>query len=295
MKKIILGTPVLVLLAFVNSALASFTDVGEDHVNFDAITYVQAAGIVEGYSDETYRPDSTINRAEFTKIIIESQFDDDTINSCLAERGDELVFPDVPQEEWFAKYVCIAFSEGIVSGYPDGTYGPSKEISIVEAAKIIVNAFAYEVASDEIWYKPFMVELGDRNALPVTLTEFDQSITRGEMAEMIYRLLEELTTKDSTTYYEIAGEFTVVGTEFNYEPSTITVEQGQTVRIVFENSGEYPHNFIIDELDVSSETISPGETDTVEFTASASGTYTFYCSLPGHQQAGMEGDLTVEE
>ena len=187
-----------------------------------------------------------------------------------------------------------------MSGYPDGTYGPAKEISIVEAAKIIVNAFGYEVGTDEIWYKPFMVELGDRAALPSTITAFDQSITRGEMAEMIYRLLEELTTKDSTTYYEIAGEeaevvqFTIVGGDYSFTPDNIIVDEGDTVRITFVNEGSHSHNFSFETLDYGTETLGTGESQTVEFTAPAAGTYTFYCSIFPHQSLGMEGTMTVE-
>lgn len=66
--------------------------------------------------------------------------------------------------------------------------------------------------------------------------------------------------------------------------------------IVFKNPSAVPHNVAIEDSSgktlVESETVTEGETtDKVELEA---GTYTFYCSIPGHRQAGMEGTLTIE-
>ena len=58
---------------------AAFNDVPSSHPNYEAINYVQAKKIVEGYGDGTFKPDTTINRAELTKIIIATQFEADVI------------------------------------------------------------------------------------------------------------------------------------------------------------------------------------------------------------------------
>lgn len=89
-------------------------------------------------------------------------------------------------------------------------------------------------------------------------------------------------------------EFAVSGTEYSFNPSSITVVAGNQVKITFRNTGRLVHNFVVRDLAVSTRTISPGQTDTVEFTAPVSGTYTFICSVPGHSIAGMLGDLEVE-
>jgi len=62
-----------------------------------------------------------------------------------------------------------------------------------------------------------------------------------------------------------------------------------TVRIT--NLDAFPHDFTIDELGVK---VALGASETVEATFDAKpGIYTFYCSIPGHREAGMEGTLTV--
>lgn len=89
-------------------------------------------------------------------------------------------------------------------------------------------------------------------------------------------------------------EFTVSGTEYSFSPSSVTVKAGDQVIITFRNTGRLIHNLVIEGLGISSKTIRGGQTDTIEFTAPASGAYTIFCSVPGHRAAGMEATLKVE-
>lgn len=89
-------------------------------------------------------------------------------------------------------------------------------------------------------------------------------------------------------------EITLIGREFEFNPSVITVSAGQKVKIIFRNEGASPHNFVINGLNVGSKTIPGGQTDIVEFTAPDSGTFEIFCSFPGHKAAGMKGELKVE-
>jgi uncharacterized cupredoxin-like copper-binding protein len=57
------------------------------------------------------------------------------------------------------------------------------------------------------------------------------------------------------------------------------------------NADPMPHDFTIDDLDVA-EAVDSNDTKTITFDAGP-GTYTFYCSIPGHLESGMEGTLTV--
>jgi plastocyanin len=89
-------------------------------------------------------------------------------------------------------------------------------------------------------------------------------------------------------------EVVVEGDEFKFIPDSVNLKAGEKVRIVFKNIGRAPHNLIIEGLNIGSRTIGGGQTDSFEFTAPSSGTYTFFCSVPGHREAGMEGELKVE-
>ena len=88
-------------------------------------------------------------------------------------------------------------------------------------------------------------------------------------------------------------EIRVEGSEFSFSPSSITVKAGEKVRITFVNVGQAPHDFTIDELGIKTSVLAPGQSETLTFTAPSTGTFSFYCSVAGHRQAGMEGDLEV--
>ncbi len=182
-----------------------FSDVSGDYVNAEAITYLKDNGVVSGYPDGTYQPANEINRAEFTKIVMGALYTD------LKATKD--CFPDVKKDQWFAPYVCKAKETSVIAGYPDGTFKPENKITFSEASKIVANALAGGAAGGvapdataENWYKPYVETLQIRNAIPLSVQFFDENITRDEMAEMIYRLKDNVNDKASRSYTEINGE-----------------------------------------------------------------------------------------
>src|SRR5690606_12712850 len=142
------------------------------HLHKLAIDYVQSKGIVSGYPDGTYQPDRLLNRAEFTKIIVESRFSRLEIDNCLAAEGfyKRSLFSDVASAVWYEKYVCVGRTNDIIGGYPDGTFRGEQTINYAEAAKIIVNSYGLRVASRDPWFAPFLEKLTELNALPPSLS-----------------------------------------------------------------------------------------------------------------------------
>lgn len=92
-----------------------------------------------------------------------------------------------------------------------------------------------------------------------------------------------------------AREIEVSGDEYSFSPSSITATAGERLRVTFKNTGKLSHNFTIAELGVATKTISPGQSDTVEFTVEGEKTLTFYCSVGSHRSLGMEGDLELSQ
>lgn len=181
------------------TAFAAFSDVTASNIYYEAISYAEDLGIVQGYKDGTFLPDASINRVEFTKVIIVTEYTQAQIDSC-----NSVSFTDVGDGAWYAPYVCVAEINGIVNGYPDGTYKPPNLINFAEAAKIITNTLIEPTTEgSEIWYRPYVRKLEDRNAIPTTIDSFAHNITRGEMAEIIWRLKEDIRNLDSKTYNEL--------------------------------------------------------------------------------------------
>ena len=84
----------------------------------------------------------------------------------------------------------------------------------------------------------------------------------------------------------------VSATSFEFTPSDISVEAGEDVAIEL-TSDDTLHDFTIDDLDAHV-AADAGETETGGFRADEPGEYTYYCSVDGHREAGMEGTLVVE-
>jgi uncharacterized cupredoxin-like copper-binding protein len=82
----------------------------------------------------------------------------------------------------------------------------------------------------------------------------------------------------------------VVATEMAYDPDAVAVEAGQ-VPVTLQNGGTILHDLRVEDQPFILEAVA-GETVTGQLELEA-GSYAFFCSLPGHREAGMEGVLEV--
>lgn len=183
-----------------NAQAQTFNDVQSLHINKTAVDYLKSNQVIQGYSDGTYKPENRINRAEFVKILIGSQIQNPTGTYC---------FSDV-RDEWYASYICTAKRLGYVKGYPDGTFRPSAYINFAEASKIIATALKVQTdttGTQGEWFAGYVNGMAKKNAIPTSVQFFDKDITRGEMAEMIWRLKANKTDKPSQDYVSITQEF----------------------------------------------------------------------------------------
>lgn len=88
-------------------------------------------------------------------------------------------------------------------------------------------------------------------------------------------------------------EFDMTARQWAFEPSTITVNEGDKVRLNIKNL-DVAHGFSIFEFGVN-ERLTPGKTTIVEFVADKKGEYTFFCSVQcGQGHRDMKGKLIVE-
>ncbi|EKD48065.1 MAG: hypothetical protein ACD_65C00134G0001, partial [uncultured bacterium] len=122
----------------------SFTDLPSTNEAYEAVMGLYELGIIQGYDDGTFRAGDSINRAEFLKILVEGI----GITPDSGEYGD--CFSDVGSD-WYAPYVCYAKEQGWVSGYSDGSFKPAQEVNKVEALKMLLQVFGYDLdESDDV-------------------------------------------------------------------------------------------------------------------------------------------------
>jgi plastocyanin len=84
------------------------------------------------------------------------------------------------------------------------------------------------------------------------------------------------------------------GDDFSWSLTTIEAEPGQFIEV--RNSGVLEHHFVVDEWGIN-ETISAGQLKLIQVPADVrpGDTFTFYCSVPGHRDGGMEGTISIIE
>lgn len=175
---------VLLFSIFIVAEGFAFSDT-KNHLYEAAIENVFEQGIVKGYEDETYRPNVSINRAEFVKILLESRFPEE---SRLRESVNPFCFEDLKDSiEWYSEYVCLAKDKQIISGYPDQTFRPSEFVNRAEAAKILHQLYFETVSqSSEPWYQIYLDLLEEKELLLEPLREnLEDALNRGEMAFLV--------------------------------------------------------------------------------------------------------------
>ena len=104
-----------------------YSDVAATSWYNTAVSTLSSMGIITGYPDGTFRPNAAITRAEFAAIA--ARFDND---------GDKTAakFSDIASH-WAKDEISIAYNNGWITGYPDGTFGPQRDITRAETMTLV--------------------------------------------------------------------------------------------------------------------------------------------------------------
>jgi tripartite motif-containing protein 71 len=135
----------------VDQAVDVPTDTTTDHIFSDisghwaetSIKQAVSSGIVKGYLDGTFKPSSTVTRAEFAVMLM----------NALKPQGEgaELTFTDkVKIGTWAQKAVSQAVQAGIIKGHTNGTFGPNAEITRAEMAAMIAIALGQSIEANVV-------------------------------------------------------------------------------------------------------------------------------------------------
>lgn len=120
-------------------------------------------------------------------------------------RAYDISFSDVPESSWFYEDVMTLSESGVVSGYPDGTYRPTKKVTTGESLKMILLAAGYPEPerAESHWARGYLNFAIDQGFLVryQDITDLDVNMTRGMLAKLA---ANALSLSDPGTY----GTFT---------------------------------------------------------------------------------------
>ncbi len=179
------------------SLLSSASPVFATRYTNDPISYVKDRGIMDGYDNGSFGEHNLVNRAEFAKIITNID------TNSLSSYRNSLPFRDTSKTAWYARYVQYVYEKGFMSGYSDNTFRPDRNITLAEAAKVLAMAFDISTSKSGDWYDGYIRALADRHAIPTSIGSIDDPLTRGEVADMVYRLDTNTRSLSSRTYSDV--------------------------------------------------------------------------------------------
>lgn len=179
----------------------TFDDIAR-HKDKTAIETLASRGIINGKSENSFEPESTMTRAEFATIIARGL--------GLPQKSSN-VFKDVTKNDWFYNYVGTAYSYGIIKGVSENEFNPNGTITREEAAVMVTRAaslcgmdtemdtlavrdslaqfFDYVKASS--WAQSSLAFCYNEKILDDSVMDIEpkESVTRAEIASMLYNML----------------------------------------------------------------------------------------------------------
>lgn len=177
------------------SASPDLTDIGS-HWAASAIYKAVQAGFVNGYEDNTFRPNKEVNRAEFVTMLA---------RALKLQESSSGAFKDLAAiPAWARPYAAQAAAAGIVSGYDDGTFRPEQKLTRAELTVMIVRSLGIPVDTQaklafadtgEVpkWAVPYIAAAVEKSlASGIGQNRFapNQIATRAEAVTLIMKLLE---------------------------------------------------------------------------------------------------------
>ncbi|PIQ76126.1 hypothetical protein COU78_00605 [Candidatus Peregrinibacteria bacterium CG10_big_fil_rev_8_21_14_0_10_49_24] len=168
------------------SGVEDFSDVSSSHPYAQAIHWGKESGVLSGYPDGTFGPDKTVNRAEFLKIVLGAK------GSDVASASESTGFRDVDENAWYTPYVRYGKQQGIVQGYPDGSFKPEQPVNFAEALKMAYVALGIsgDTSASGAWYEPYLSHAKSNQVLFSNNVNVGAGMSRKDVVWIVWRLLE---------------------------------------------------------------------------------------------------------
>lgn len=189
MKKFIslaAAVAMIVTSVFTNTVFAAFSDVSEDTKYSKAISTLTKLEVINGYDDGTFKPEASISRAEFTKIVVFTL----GLDKLEVEPTE---FVDVSSTHWARHFIKTAYDRKIIDGYGDGNFGPDDNVTYEQALKMIVCTLGYASFAEQqggypTGYQTQAAALGLTKG--ISGTSFSDPAPRGVIAQIVSNALE---------------------------------------------------------------------------------------------------------
>lgn len=185
------------------AAVTKFSDVSDSYTA-TAVEALRLMGVLDGYGDGTFRPDTVLNRAQFCKMAVYAMDG----SGELGRYSTVTIFPDVKPSHWASAYINMASKKGIISGFADGKFKPGQTVTAGQAVTILMRGLGYK---DEdmggVWPQSYMAEAQTNGLLKSTgITSAYAGLTRAQAARLFLNLFEAKHGKGDALFSYKVGE-----------------------------------------------------------------------------------------
>ncbi|WP_418245912.1 S-layer homology domain-containing protein [Dysosmobacter sp.] len=185
------------------ASVTKFSDVSDSYTA-TAIETLRLMGVLDGYGDGTFRPDTVLNRAQFCKMAVYAMDG----SGELGRYSTVTIFPDVKPSHWASAYINMASRKGIISGFADGKFKPGQTVTAGQAVTILMRGLGYK---DEdmggVWPQSYMAEAQTNGLLKSTgITSAYAGVTRAQAAKLFLNLFEAKHGKGEALFSYKVGE-----------------------------------------------------------------------------------------
>jgi hypothetical protein len=165
-----------------------------------AINLLAAIGVIAPQADGSFDANASVTRAEFARMAAMASPHRDSVPAASS------VFKDVPASHAAAPYVKLAVSNGLMSGYSDGSFRPDSFITIEQAANVALKLLGYTAADFRGGFPEAQMSAFRSNGLSAGVSGGVGTVgTKGDAAQIFYNLLNAKVKDGSQKYAETIG------------------------------------------------------------------------------------------
>ena len=136
----------------ISGTSTDFKDISKNSWYAGYVSYLEKYGIIKGYTDDTFRPENKVTRAEFVAMTVRYY---DLFND-VKYTSTSVKYTDVSSSYWAVKEIAYAKNIGWLNGYADGTFRGDNNITRAEVVTV-VNRATGRMADDEYISKNYSV------------------------------------------------------------------------------------------------------------------------------------------
>lgn len=179
-----------------------------------AVNVLSALGVVDGFTDGTYKPEQTVTRAQMAKLVVTALGVADYATAKVSK------YTDMGAATWAIPYVEYASNLNIVNGVGNGKFNPNGLVTYEQAVTMIVRALGYTDQCKEMngtWPAIYVQKGMALGIFSDVVNGGANGATRGDIAVMLFNAIdlpEVYADGDGATQYK-SGSQTFVGTNGN--------------------------------------------------------------------------------